>query len=197
MVSARTKRVRTKFHPGYKVTRHEWVQAACLVMAKQGIDSVNVNVLAKKFGATKGSFYWHFKNKQELLDAIVDYFEFEYTMKVKEKVEAGGGTARAKLLRLFDLTLAQEKIDTLIELAIRDWARHDKKIFKRCQALDHIRVCYVETLLREADIDHPQTRAIGSYTFLVGSCLVPEFFQKVTFQQLKKNLNLILFGKWI
>ena len=61
-----------------RLTREDWLSKA-LEMCEQGIDKVKVAPLAKMMGVTTGSFYWHFKNRQELLDDLLKYWEKEMT----------------------------------------------------------------------------------------------------------------------
>ena len=53
------------------LSRQAWVQGALAQLARDGIDKVRVAPLARELGVTKGSFYWHFKDRQDLLDAMV------------------------------------------------------------------------------------------------------------------------------
>ena len=53
-------------------SRADWVDAAWLSLGEAGVDGVRVEALARKLGVTKGSFYWHFKNRQDLVDALFD-----------------------------------------------------------------------------------------------------------------------------
>lgn len=53
-------------------SREDWVAAAWQTLGEVGVDGVRVEALARSLGVTKGSFYWHFKNRQELIDALFD-----------------------------------------------------------------------------------------------------------------------------
>lgn len=53
-------------------SRDDWVEAAWDTLGEAGVDGVRVESLARKLGVTKGSFYWHFKNRQDLIDALLD-----------------------------------------------------------------------------------------------------------------------------
>ena len=53
-------------------SRDDWVEAAWETLGEAGMDGVRVESLARKLGVTKGSFYWHFKNRQDLVDALFD-----------------------------------------------------------------------------------------------------------------------------
>ena len=46
----------------------DWEQQALVLIAEKGIRAVAVESLAKRMGVTKGSFYWHFHNRESLLE---------------------------------------------------------------------------------------------------------------------------------
>ena len=53
-------------------SRDDWIDAAWDALGEGGVESVRIERLARKLGVTKGSFYWHFKNRQGLIDALLD-----------------------------------------------------------------------------------------------------------------------------
>ncbi|QJW85505.1 helix-turn-helix transcriptional regulator [Ramlibacter terrae] len=55
-----------------KVQREDWVRAGMRILARSGVDAVLIPPLATELGVTKGSFYWHFGSRDELLLALVD-----------------------------------------------------------------------------------------------------------------------------
>jgi AcrR family transcriptional regulator len=58
-----------------RLTREDWVRAALLALADGGTAGVAVEPLAARLGATKGSFYWHFRDRQELIAAALELWE--------------------------------------------------------------------------------------------------------------------------
>ncbi|MCF6263097.1 MAG: TetR/AcrR family transcriptional regulator [Xanthomonadales bacterium] len=51
-----------------KLTASDWERGALELIAEQGINAVAVESLARRMGITKGSFYWHFPNRQALIE---------------------------------------------------------------------------------------------------------------------------------
>ena len=47
--------------------RERWEQAALDALERGGLAAVAVEPLARELGVTKGSFYWHFRTRQELI----------------------------------------------------------------------------------------------------------------------------------
>ena len=64
-------------------TRHErptlsaadWEQAAVELIAEKGVQAVAIEPLARRMGITKGSFYWHFPNRESLLEQALQRWE--------------------------------------------------------------------------------------------------------------------------
>lgn len=46
----------------------DWEQQALVLIAEKGVRAVAVELLARRMGVTKGSFYWHFSNRDSLLE---------------------------------------------------------------------------------------------------------------------------------
>ena len=61
-----------------RLTRDDWLKAA-LRLCELGIESVKVAPLAADMDVTTESFYWHFKNRRALLEALLEYWEREMT----------------------------------------------------------------------------------------------------------------------
>jgi len=54
-----------------RLSAEDWTAAALRTLVEDGLGSVAVEPLAAKLGVTKGSFYWHFKDRQALLEAAL------------------------------------------------------------------------------------------------------------------------------
>ena len=61
--------------PRVRLSRDDWIGAALLALADGGTAAVAVEPLAARLGATKGSFYWHFKDRRELIEAALETWE--------------------------------------------------------------------------------------------------------------------------
>jgi AcrR family transcriptional regulator len=65
----------------------DWARAALGAIARGGVGAVAVETVAAELGATKGSFYWHFKNRDALIQAALDRWERGRTDTVIEELE--------------------------------------------------------------------------------------------------------------
>ena len=69
------------------LSREDWTHAALVAIAEGGTAAVAVEPLAARLGATKGSFYWHFANRSELVAAALATWERESTDEVIARLE--------------------------------------------------------------------------------------------------------------
>src|SRR5215204_3129356 len=86
-----------------RTPRGAWIDAALRAVSSGGPDAVRVESLAAALGVSKGGFYWHFKNRQALLDEMLDTWERAVVEDVIERVESQPADPRAKLQQLFEL----------------------------------------------------------------------------------------------
>ena len=71
-----------------RLTREDWANAALKAIAREGLKAVAVEPLAKRMGVTKGSFYWHFKTRNDLIRAAVERWEVLGDLAISEHLSA-------------------------------------------------------------------------------------------------------------
>jgi AcrR family transcriptional regulator len=157
-----------------KVTtpRERWVEEAFRALAAGGPDAIRVEALAKTLAVTKGGFYWHFADRQALLDELLDTWERRGVDDVIAVVDADAGDARAKLGELFAIALAGGELRH-IDLAIRDWARRDPAVAARVRRVDNRRMDYMRALFGQICDDE---RDVEARSFLAFSLYVASDF---------------------
>ncbi len=133
------------------IGRNDWLRVAVQVLAKKGIDGVRVEPLARLLRVTKGSFYWHFRNRRDLLDALVDLWEEETTWLIAEARQAD--TPRARLLRFFQLISPEHNYPSDREMFV--WARRTPQVKSRANAIELKRVAFIEEQLRHDGVSAP------------------------------------------
>ncbi|MER6951120.1 TetR/AcrR family transcriptional regulator [Nonomuraea sp. NPDC000554] len=127
-----------------RTPRDTWIEEGLRALAAGGPDAVRVDVLAKTLGATRGSFYWHFKNREALLEALLDTWEQKGADQIIARIEAEGTDARDKV-RLLGTVVPLSPLMP-VDLAIRDWARRDPAVAERLRRVDNRRMGYLRTL---------------------------------------------------
>jgi len=156
-----------------RTPRTSWVQEGLRALGGGGPDAVRIEKLAQALGVSKGGFYWHFDGRPALLEEMLDAWERLMIDEVIERVEAGGGDARAKLRRLSSLASSSRELMS-IELAIRDWARRDDAVAKRLRRIDNRRMQFVRSLFAALcpDEDDAEARCMLYLSLWLGNHLI-------------------------
>jgi AcrR family transcriptional regulator len=150
-----------------KLTKQDWIDCGLKVLGESGLEAIKVEPLAKLLKVTKGSFYWHFKNRDELLEAILQEWVKIETNSIIDRVEELGGDADRKLLNLFELAIED---DGKVENAIRAWANNDVKAATILDRVDTIRLNYTKDLFLKIGFTptEAKVRAQMGYYSLIG-----------------------------
>src|SRR5690348_18444965 len=79
-----------------RLSAADWERGALEMIAQEGVGALAVEALARRLGVTKGSFYWHFKNREALLQAALNRWEVDDTRELSGHVEAVGEHPRER-----------------------------------------------------------------------------------------------------
>lgn len=153
-----------------RTPRGKWIAEGLKALAAGGPDAVRIELLARTLGVSRGGFYWYFEDRRALLEEILDGWERASIEEVIERVEAGGGDARAKLRRLFALAGASDEL-LLIDLAVRDWSRREPAVAERLRRVDDRRFEYLRSLFTELcrDDEDVEARCMLSSSLWIGN----------------------------
>ncbi|MGI8723141.1 MAG: TetR/AcrR family transcriptional regulator [Geodermatophilaceae bacterium] len=179
-----------------RTPRGAWVDAALQALAARGPDAVRVEALAVSLGVSKGGFYWHFTDRQALLDEMLDSWEKAMVDDVIARVESQPAGARAKVQLLFDLA---PSADFAAELALRDWSRRDKQVGRRLRQVDNRRMEWLRSLFGQfcADDNDVEARSMLAYTLLIGSYFIAaQHGNKSRAQMLQLAVDRLLSDSW-
>ena len=161
-----------------RTPRESWVEEGLRALSAGGPDAVRVEPLAKALGVTKGGFYWHFRDRKAMLDAMLDHWEDALVDQAIETADRDGGDGRTRLRRLFAAAGALEGIlDLDLELAVRDWARRDPTVAERVTRVDNRRMAYLRPLFAEFCDDRAD---VEGRCLLVLTLFVGEFYVTAT-----------------
>ncbi|MEA3276970.1 MAG: TetR/AcrR family transcriptional regulator [Pseudomonadota bacterium] len=161
-----------------RLTRDDWLKAA-LGLCEKGIDAVKVAPLAADMGVTTGSFYWHFKNRRELLEALLDYWEREMTDAAIAAAKRSAGAPAERILFLMETVTASNL--ARYDLPFWHWAQSDinaSRVFKR--ALKK-RFSFAARMFSEAGFSREQAEIRGRMmvVYMMGeSTLIPDSMAK-------------------
>ncbi|MBE1283830.1 MAG: TetR family transcriptional regulator [Rhodobacteraceae bacterium] len=106
-----------------KVTRDDWLNVAMDVLISDGVEQVKVLALAERMAVSRSSFYWYFKSRQDLLDALLQQWEQTNTVGMVSMAEREAPTITAAICNVFRCTANSDLFNTALDFAVRDWAR--------------------------------------------------------------------------
>ena len=111
-----------------KTTREDWLRVALGVLARQGVGAVTVLDLGERLGVSRSSFYWHFRNRGDLLDALLERWESQNTRSIVRQSEAPAGSINEAICNLFRCWVDPDLFSPKLDFAVREWARRSEKV---------------------------------------------------------------------
>ncbi len=111
-----------------KVTRDDWLNVAMDVLISDGVDQIKVLNLAERMAVSRSSFYWYFKSRQELMDALLERWQATNTAALIAQAEAPAKTVTAAVCNVHRCVVNTALFDTALDFAVRDWARKSGKV---------------------------------------------------------------------
>ncbi|MBU6478163.1 MAG: TetR/AcrR family transcriptional regulator [Xanthomonadaceae bacterium] len=84
-----------------RLSAADWERGALEMIAQEGVGALAVEALARRLGVTKGSFYWHFRNREALLQAALNRWEADDDGELQQHIGAAGDHPRERLGALF------------------------------------------------------------------------------------------------
>lgn len=132
-----------------RLSRQSWIDAGLYALIAEGPNALAAEPLARKLDATKGSFYWHFKDVPDLHEAVTRDWQTRSFAKVVEALSESG-TPEKRLRRFGNKLLADAE-----ETAFRTWAYRDAKVADAMAQVDAERLTYLASLLKQLGISNP------------------------------------------
>lgn len=158
-----------------QLDRHAWIRAAIAALAEHGADSLKVEVLAKRCGVTKGSFYWHFKNRRDLIEAMLDTWKRGRIDDILKQTRAEPGAELAAIYHTIEVYAAvKNRKGIMIELAVRDLARRDAAALATVEEVDAIRLDCTKRLFIGCGLSDKEAtaRSLLLYAYVFGQSLM-------------------------
>jgi AcrR family transcriptional regulator len=158
------------------LTPETWVDAATEVLVNQGIDHVRVDVLAQQLQVTRGSFYWHFRDREDLLRQVLQAWAARNTEQLTRRLTDAGRSPQERLRDVVSLPFRGRAAQRAarIELAIRAWARRDPMAQAALDAADAARLAYHASIFADLGLpaEESRARAFMLYSYEVAESLL-------------------------
>jgi AcrR family transcriptional regulator len=138
-----------------QLQRFDWLQQALEIFVSEGIDAIRITRLANDLGVTRGSFYWHFHNRKDLIDALVSYWKAKNTAAITDSMTQASSLADG-IFRFFETCIDAALFDPRLDLALREWARRSARIHAMVDDEDAARIEALCQFYRRFDYPMPQ-----------------------------------------
>jgi AcrR family transcriptional regulator len=144
-----------------------WLDCAYESLLEGGVDSVRILTLAKKLNLARTSFYWFFRDRDQLLEALVARWEEKNTGNWIKRNEAYADTICEAMLNVFDCWFDDALFDTRFEAAIRNWAQQSPEITRLIQKDDAQRIDVLTSTFMRFGYEHAVADVRARTTYLV------------------------------
>lgn len=149
-----------------KLNKMSWMIAASQQMAQFGVDAVKVERLARDLDVSKGSFYWHFKNRGELLDTLLTHWveETDWLIVESEKAE----TPIGRLIYLFQLMdqLTQKTGGFSLDTAMFRWSLKAPHVADQVRQVEAKRIAFLTKILTDQGVGQTKAEEQANLTYL-------------------------------
>ena len=159
-----------------RLTREEWLAKALDVIAHERHGKLRVQKLVESLGVTRGSFYWHFKDREDFVRSLAEYWDKWSTDQVIEAVEGSRGDAKQRLRILMEFVFRNQLGQ--YDKAVRAWAFQEPTVEAAVRRSDRNRLAFVRSLFQEmgfaGDELETRVRAFVGYMNLDHTSFAPE-----------------------
>jgi AcrR family transcriptional regulator len=149
-----------------RLSAEDWIKAGFRALSTTGPETLKAEALARTLGATKGSFYWHFKDVPDFKARMLGHWHAKAFAAITRSTDAGGDPTE-RLYRLAELAAAEPEDygGAAVEPAIRTWGASDPLVAAAVAEVDAKRLAYLAGLLAELGLTNPDFARIvyGAY----------------------------------
>ena len=152
---------------GWRGSQEAWLDAAYDALLDSGVDSVKILPLAKRLNLSRTSFYWFFKDREELLSALIARWREKNTGNLVKQAGAYAESLAEAMLNVFDCWLNKELFDSQLEFAVRSWALQSPEIQAEVHAADQTRIEAIGCMFMRFGYDDGAADVRARTTYLV------------------------------
>jgi len=130
-----------------RVSKSEWLAQALEVLSNEGVQGIRVERLARDLKVAKSGFYWHFRDRRDLLRQVLEYWAYEFTEVVIQYQDLLNSDPESRLNQISSMIRKHHL--TKFEVSIRAWAEHDEMAAKVVAQVYKDRLAYLRETFRE------------------------------------------------
>lgn len=155
---------------GWRGSEDVWLEAAYEALIEGGVEAVKVMPIAETLDLSRTSFYWHFDDRDALLNALIERWKEKNTGNLIRQTKLFAETITEAVLNLFDCWITPELFDARLEFAMRNWSQSSPEVKAIFEETDARRVEALRAMFARFGFDAHQAdiRANAIYLTQVG-----------------------------
>jgi len=168
-----------------RLSKEDWLVLALDAVAKDGVALLRIDRLVKEVGVSKGSFYWHFEDREHFIQELLEYWHEISSLVLNELIDTSL-PPEEQIRQLITAVYIEGRVD--YESAVRSWAIQDPAVRPYVEKTDRYRHAYIKNLFENCGFDPTEaelrTRVLSSYLALEGAV-----FDRLTEEQHRANID--------
>jgi AcrR family transcriptional regulator len=180
----KTRKARTAGH----LTREAWLARALEIVVREG-GRFRIEELVRELGVTKGSFYWHFRSREDFVRSVARYWAEYSTQSVVDKVSKVRGDGRKRLFAVMEV-VTRERLGRFT-LAMLSWAAYEPDVAAVVRKVYDQRLSFVSSLFAEMGFTGEElemrTRSFVSYMLGQSTGIFPHETKEAMLRKLKRR----------
>lgn len=158
------------------MSRVEFLRRSLEAVSEKGHAKLRIHELVKQLGVTRGSFYWHFKDRDDFVRALVNYYHQLSTDHVIVEVERVGGDAAQRLKTVMRFVAEQDL--GRYETVMMSWGVQESIVARSFEVATRRRIEFIRSLFVQLGFEgqelETRTLAFVGYMRMVYSADDPE-----------------------
>ena len=130
-----------------RVSKEDWLMTALETLEVGGIDAVVIERIASRLHVAKSGFYWHFEDRNALLQELLNFWSTEYTENITKDLTLAEMDPHKRLHTVTEMVWKHNLAK--YDLAIRTWAKHDPLAKRAVKKVNKIRMNYIRKIFTE------------------------------------------------
>src|SRR5690554_4498978 len=152
---------------GWRGSREVWLEAAKAAFLESGLEAVKTQALAEGLRLSRTSFYWFFKDRAALLEALVEAWDAQNTGALVAGAESYAATLPEAVLNVIGVFLDEARFEPRFDLAIRGWAHRSNAIAARVAQADEQRLARIGAMFERFGIEGAEADVRARTVYLV------------------------------
>jgi AcrR family transcriptional regulator len=155
---------------GWRGSREAWLEVAKEALLRSGVDAVKIQALGARLNLSRTSFYWFFKDRTALLDALLEDWEAKNTGAFVAACAAYAETISEGILNLIAVFHDDATFEPQLDFAVRGWAHQSDAVTTRVNAADERRLAAIREMFERFGYarDEADVRARTVYLVQIG-----------------------------